>query len=94
VLSGTGHPIGIADYQLVRALPVTHDSCLPGIEEIKAETGRTREKASLAAIGARQKDCRRKSARKPHPKVGCRRWCGHQFNHLINDEASFTVRGS
>ncbi|MEO5712876.1 MAG: PDDEXK nuclease domain-containing protein [Luteolibacter sp.] len=36
-LSGMEKPIGIAEYQLVRALPEPLDTCLPSIEEIEAE---------------------------------------------------------
>ncbi len=36
-LSGMDKPIGIAEYQLVRALPEPLDTCLPTIEEIEAE---------------------------------------------------------
>ena len=39
-LSGIGKPIGIAEYQLVRALPEPLDTCLPSIEQIEAELGR------------------------------------------------------
>ncbi|MGL5017959.1 MAG: hypothetical protein ACRDBP_07490 [Luteolibacter sp.] len=43
---GIGKPIGIAEYQLVRALPGPLDTCLPGIEEIEAEPGRIGEEES------------------------------------------------
>lgn len=36
-LSGINKPIGVADYQLVRALPEPLDTSLPSIEEIEAE---------------------------------------------------------
>jgi predicted nuclease of restriction endonuclease-like (RecB) superfamily len=36
-LSGTNRPIGIAEYELVRALPEPLDRSLPSIEEIEAE---------------------------------------------------------
>jgi predicted nuclease of restriction endonuclease-like (RecB) superfamily len=36
-LSGIGKPIGVAEYQLVRALPKPLDTNLPSIEEIEAE---------------------------------------------------------
>ena len=42
-LSGIGKPIGIAEYQLVRALPEPLDTCLPSIEQIEAELGRIGE---------------------------------------------------
>ena len=36
-LSGVDKPIGVAEYQLVRALPTPLDTSLPSIEEIEAE---------------------------------------------------------
>ncbi|MBU3966741.1 MAG: DUF1016 family protein [Euryarchaeota archaeon] len=36
-LSGIDKPIGVAEYQLVRALPVPLDTSLPSVEEIEAE---------------------------------------------------------
>jgi predicted nuclease of restriction endonuclease-like (RecB) superfamily len=39
-LSGIGKPIGVAEYQLVRALPEPLDTNLPSIEEIEAELSR------------------------------------------------------
>lgn len=36
-LSGVDKPIGVAEYQLVRALPTPLDISLPSIEEIEAE---------------------------------------------------------
>ena len=36
-LSGMAKPMGVAEYQLVRALPEPLDTCLPTIEEIEAE---------------------------------------------------------
>ena len=36
-LSGIDKPMGVAEYQLVRALPEPLDTCLPTIEEIEAE---------------------------------------------------------
>ena len=42
-LSGIDKPIGIAEYQLVRALPEPLDTCLPSIEEIEAELSRDLE---------------------------------------------------
>ena len=44
-LSGIGKPIGIAEYQLVRALPEPLDTCLPSIEHIEAELGRIGEES-------------------------------------------------
>ena len=38
-LSGIEKPIGVAEYQLVRALPEPLDTCLPSIEEIEAALG-------------------------------------------------------
>ncbi len=42
-LSGIAKPIGIAEYELVRALPTPLDTSLPSIEEIEAELGRDLE---------------------------------------------------
>lgn len=39
-LSGIEKPIGVAEYQLVRALPEPLDTNLPSIEEIEAELSR------------------------------------------------------
>lgn len=39
-LSGIGKPIGVAEYQLVRALPEPLDTNLPSIEEIETELSR------------------------------------------------------
>jgi len=39
-LSGIDKPIGVAEYQLVRALPQPLDASLPSIEEIEAELSR------------------------------------------------------
>jgi hypothetical protein len=36
-LSGIDKPIGVAEYQLVRALPEPLDTSLPSIEEIESE---------------------------------------------------------
>ncbi len=36
-LSGIERPIGVANYELVRALPEPLDTSLPSIEEIEAE---------------------------------------------------------
>jgi predicted nuclease of restriction endonuclease-like (RecB) superfamily len=38
-LSGIDKPMGVAEYQLVRALPEPLDTCLPTIEELEAELG-------------------------------------------------------
>ena len=38
-LRGIDKPIGIADYDLVRALPESLQSSLPSIEDIEAELG-------------------------------------------------------
>jgi predicted nuclease of restriction endonuclease-like (RecB) superfamily len=43
-LSGISKPIGVAEYQLVRALPTPLDTVLPTIEEIEAELSRDLEK--------------------------------------------------
>jgi hypothetical protein len=37
------HPIGIAEYELVRSLPSPLDRSLPSIEEIEAELSRSLE---------------------------------------------------
>ena len=42
-LSGIDKPIGVAEYQLVRALPEPLDTNLPSIEEIEAELSRDLE---------------------------------------------------
>jgi predicted nuclease of restriction endonuclease-like (RecB) superfamily len=39
-LSGINKPMGIAEYQLVRALPEPLDTCLPTIEELETELSR------------------------------------------------------
>ena len=39
-LSGIAKPIGVAEYQLVRALPDPLDTCLPSIEELETELSR------------------------------------------------------
>jgi predicted nuclease of restriction endonuclease-like (RecB) superfamily len=39
-LSGIAKPIGVAEYQLVRALPKPLDTCLPSIEELETELSR------------------------------------------------------
>jgi predicted nuclease of restriction endonuclease-like (RecB) superfamily len=39
-LSGMEKPMGVAEYQLVRALPKPLDTCLPSIEDIEAELSR------------------------------------------------------
>ena len=42
-LSGIDRPIGVAEYQLVRALPEPLDTSLPSIEDIEAELSRDLE---------------------------------------------------
>jgi len=42
-LSGIDKPIGVAEYQLLRALPTPLDTSLPSIEEIEAELSRDLE---------------------------------------------------
>jgi hypothetical protein len=42
-LSGIDKPIGVAEYELVRALPTPLDTALPTIEEIEAELSRDLE---------------------------------------------------
>lgn len=44
-LSGTAKPIGVAEYQLVRALPKPLDTCLPTIQELEMELSRELETA-------------------------------------------------
>jgi predicted nuclease of restriction endonuclease-like (RecB) superfamily len=39
-LSGINTPMGVAEYQLVRALPEPLDTCLPSIEELETEFSR------------------------------------------------------
>jgi hypothetical protein len=39
-LSGISKPIGVAEYQLVHALPEPLDTNLPSIEELEAELSR------------------------------------------------------
>ena len=46
-LSGIDKPIGVAEYQLVRALPEPLDTSLPSIEEIETELSRDLEKSAL-----------------------------------------------
>lgn len=43
-LSGISKPIGVAEYQLVRALPEPLDTNLPSIEEIEAELSRAEDR--------------------------------------------------
>jgi DUF1016 N-terminal domain/YhcG PDDEXK nuclease domain len=45
-LAGTNRPMGIAEYELVRALPEPLDRSLPSIEEIEAEFARDLEDES------------------------------------------------
>jgi len=45
-LSGIEKPIGVAEYQLVRALPEPLDTSLPSIEQIEAELSRDLEQGS------------------------------------------------
>lgn len=47
-LSGVDKPIGVAEYQLVRALPEPLDTSLPSIEEIEAEFARGLDGEDLA----------------------------------------------
>ena len=47
-LSGIDKPIGVAEYQLVRALPEPLDTSLPSIEEIEAELSRDLEQDEQA----------------------------------------------
>lgn len=43
-LSGIAKPIGVAEYQLVRALPEPLDTCLPSIEDLESELSRDLDK--------------------------------------------------
>jgi len=43
-LSGINKPMGVAEYELVRALPEPLDTSLPTIEEIEAEFSGSLEK--------------------------------------------------
>ena len=45
-LSGIEKPIGVAEYQLLRALPEPLDTCLPTIEQIEAELENFRNETS------------------------------------------------
>jgi len=56
-LSGIDKPIGVAEYQLVKALPEPLDVSLPSIEEIEAELSREleKEKFDLDALGGGEK---------------------------------------
>lgn len=47
-LTGIDKPIGVAEYQLVRCLPVPLDTSLPSIEEIEAELARGLTSAEVA----------------------------------------------
>ena len=42
-MNGDEKPIGVAEYQLVRALPEPLDTTLPSIEEIEAQLSRDLE---------------------------------------------------
>ena len=49
-LRGIDKPIGIADYDLVRALPESLQSSLPSIEDIDAELGSEAGQTEWAAL--------------------------------------------
>jgi len=53
-LSGIDKPIGVAEYQLVRALPEPLDTSLPSIEEIEAELSRDLESEVDDGAGPRK----------------------------------------
>jgi predicted nuclease of restriction endonuclease-like (RecB) superfamily len=53
-LSGIDKPMGIAEYQLVRALPEPLDTSLPSIETLEAELSRSLEGNGVAAKEAKQ----------------------------------------
>ena len=59
-LSGIEKPIGVAEYQLVRALPKPLDTCLPSIEELEAELSRD--------LDLPEPETTTKPARKPRTK--------------------------
>jgi hypothetical protein len=52
-LSGMDKPIGVAEYQLVRALPESLATKLPTVEELESELGALGDEASVAATGQR-----------------------------------------
>jgi len=52
-LSGIDKPIGVAEYQLVRALPEPLVTSLPTVEELESELGAIGDEASDAATGKR-----------------------------------------
>ncbi|MFA5262787.1 MAG: PDDEXK nuclease domain-containing protein [Opitutaceae bacterium] len=49
-LSGIDKPIGVAEYQLVRALPEPLDTCLPSIEELEAGLSRDLNKEASPRV--------------------------------------------
>ena len=49
-LSGIDKPMGIAEYQLVRALPEPLDTSLPSIETLEAELSRTLEEENPTSL--------------------------------------------
>jgi predicted nuclease of restriction endonuclease-like (RecB) superfamily len=59
-LSGIDKPIGVAEYQLVRALPEPLDTSLPSIEEIEAELSRGLESEPELPTNPRRKRSVRK----------------------------------
>jgi len=52
-LSGIDKPIGVAEYQLVRALPEPLVTSLPTVEELESELGAIGDEASEEATGKR-----------------------------------------
>ncbi len=63
-LRGTSKPIGISQYELTRALPVTLQSALPTVEQIEAELGESGAGAPKAAKRLPKKKQPRKGRRK------------------------------
>ena len=53
-LSGIDKPIGVAEYQLVRALPEPLVTSLPTVEELESELGAIGDEESEAATGKRK----------------------------------------
>jgi hypothetical protein len=50
-LSGIGKPIGVAEYELVRALPESLITCLPTVEELESELSAPGDAPSETATG-------------------------------------------
>jgi hypothetical protein len=52
-LSGIANPIGVAEYELVRAVPEPLDTKLPSIEQLESELGAALAEESLGDVGRR-----------------------------------------